>query len=110
MSEILMEMTVNEARAAKDMAGRETLRPGSLTEGFVGNPILEAHDEGLDGINYSEYALQRNHDGSHAYTLVCRAMYHGYMACVFMARALWCIREKKKPSAEVGKMPVAGME
>lgn len=110
MSEILMEMPVHEARGAKYMAGKEGHRQRhGMNEGFIGNPILEAHDEGLDGVNYAEECENRNHSGDHAYTLVARAMYHAFLACVFMSRALFAIREGKKPSAALGKFPVASV-
>lgn len=108
MSEILTEKPVHEARGIKEIAGREAYRHGDLAAGFQGNPHLELHEEALDFANYAEHAEQRNHDGSRVHTLLTQGIYHMGIGLVFITRALWAVRENKKPSAELGKFPVAG--
>ena len=108
MSEILLEKPVHEARGIKDIAGREAYRPGGMEADFQGNPLLELHEEALDFANYAEHAEARNHHGNVVHTLLTQGLYHIGIGLVFIVRALWAVREKKRPNAQLGKFPVAG--
>ena len=49
----LIEMTVDEARTAKWNAGVSDYRR-QAKQGFVGNPVVCLHAEGIDALNFTD--------------------------------------------------------
>ena len=49
----LIEMTVDEARTTKWNAGVSDYRR-QAKQGFVGNPVVCLHSEGIDALNYTD--------------------------------------------------------